>query len=180
METEITESTPWLDEAGRPHGDEVLKEISQIWDSETWERFLQSTVDVELPENEVLVEDYESLLEETTEGIWDGPCTVPAPVRSRVEGAIKSLSPRQRAVIRGLFYRGLPETEVARMLRISQPAVNQTKIISLNNIRSLLAVDLIVRSYLIGGSKNFAPRKQSKTAEIREVYQLDLKGSYLK
>ena len=171
---------PWLDCEGNVLPDVTLQETSKSWDADTWERFLNSTVDQELHRRETTVATYDDLFEDNLETLWGGFCPLPESVQRQTHLAIRSLTPVQRAVIRGLYFFGLSQAKLAQRLKVAQQTVSESKIISLKKIKSLLEVDPIVATYLIGGSANLKPFERSRDEQTREVYIRDLKGSYLK
>lgn len=56
-----------------------------------------------------------------------------------IHSAMDGLPPRQRAVIRALFFLGYSVTETARLLKISAPAVVKLRNKALKHLMSLLA-----------------------------------------
>lgn len=180
MEIKNTPTRPWLDTTGKLFTDEALKEISKNWNAETWEQFLQQTVDVERSEHELLLDEYEQLLEEVSSGVRWASCSVPKVVINNIGTALRRLAPRQKKVIVGTFWAGLSERQLASVLEISQQTINESKKISLNKIKSFLEKDPVTRSYLIGGNKNLALRNWSRDEQIKQVYAIDLNGSYIK
>ena len=173
-------SKPWLGANGKFLEDDVLQEISKEWTSQIWEQFLDDVIEVCMSRNETLVNDYNSLTEEVTEGIWEQIPSLPLEVQSKVRGALKQLSPVQRKIINGIFFKDLSQSAVARSLGVTHQTVNESKKISLKKIKELLENDPAVAAYLIGGSEKMAHRQKSREEEIREVYREDLKGSYIK
>ena len=124
----------------------------------------------------MLVNNYDALLEETSDGIWDGPCRAPQVVKNSIESSIRSLAPQQRKIIRAIFYHEMTGADVGRALGISAPTVSQGKFISLNKIRDLLCSDPNVASYLIGVFKNFDTLERTRDEETNEVYAMELSG----
>ena len=177
---EPVEQKPWLDSNNKLLGDAAIKEISKEWNSDTWERFLEATVDKQPVDHEVLVNGYADLLEEQIETLWGGHSALPEPVHEEINRAVRTLETIPRMVVRGIYWRGLPQTTIARKLEISQPRVSRIKNLSLSNIRELLEVEVIVASYLLGGSANLGARIKSRDQELFEIYSQDLNGSYLK
>ncbi len=175
-----SENKPWLDENGKLVSDETLKKISKSWDANIWELFLQQTVDMERSPSEVLLDGYEKLLEEISEGIQWTSCSVPQHVVTQIKLARRTLTPLQNKIIAGLFWDNLSERQMAGKLETAQQTVHESKIISLKKIKHFLEKDPVTRSYLIGGNKNLAPRKRSRDEEIRQVYAIDLNGTYIK
>ncbi len=171
---------PWQGSKRKILPNEALEKVSKSWNAGTWEQFLESTVDGELSRNETLLDDYQYLVENSTDHIFSFQTSVPDLVRRKLMWAVHQLTPTQRKIIYGIFFHALPETEVAKKLELSQSAVNQAKKLSLNKIKQLIESDLIVAAYLIGGSKNLAPKERSRDEQILEVYLEDLKGSYIK
>lgn len=171
---------PWIDPSGAIFCDSKLREISKVWSPETWEQFLQETVDVPLDDNETLVDIYRDLLEDQTEPIWSGPCRVPQKVKTAIESSVRGLAPQQRKVIRGIYFHDLTGIEVAKITGTSPQNVQKSKANSLNKIKSLLETNVDVRSYLLGGSENLPCRERSLDEQIVDVYRLDLRGSVIK
>jgi hypothetical protein len=180
MNIKNTNHRPWLDPKGKVYCNETIKEISKSWDAETWELYLQQTVDVERSENEVLLDKYQQLLEEVSEGVRWSSCTVPQHVITQIHLALRALAPQQKKIIAGSFWDGLSERELAEKLQIAKTTVNESKKISLSKIKDFLEKDPTTLSYLIGGNKNLAPRKRSRDEQVRQVYAIDLNGSYIK
>lgn len=171
---------PWFDDSGKLLSNESLKLVSKLWNAETWEQFLQETIEREQSPQEVVIDGYQMLLEEVSEGIWSKPCSVPLHVKRKIDEAIKRLSSVNRKIIRGIFWGNLNQSQIAKKLKISQPAVFRAKNFSLNQIKELLQVDVITAAYLIGGSQKSTLQNRSRDEEIQEVYGVDLNGSYLK
>ena len=176
----LKQTKPWLDAIGKKVSDVELKKLSVDWTPQIWEAFLLSTVEKEMSRLETTVDNYESLLEEQTETIWEIQGRVPEPVRKCVDGAIRKLPETQRKVIRATYFHEIPQTKIARFLKISPAAVTQTKNLSLNKIKDLIEFDLNVAAYLIGGSANLPLRTQTEKQELLQVYRADLNGSYMK
>ncbi len=180
MDNLVASTKPWKNQDGKPFGDKALSQISKSWDAETWEQYLTATVDVERAEDESLIDDFESLLEESSEALWDGPLHVPEPVKRSIEGALKLLTKKQKEAIWLIYWRGLSLTGASRKLEICRKSVLERIDGSLNKIERLLKKSPAVSSYLIGGSKNFDPKPRNQHEQILEIYFQDLKGSYLK
>ncbi len=181
MEISNQNQAPWNDAHGQLLTDLELKKVSAAWDAETWERFLASTVDRDMSDNESVCDDYEfNLEEELPEPIWVQSSDLPEVVHRAIHAAIRSLTERQRSVVRGIYFHSCSHGRVARNLRIARQTVSETKIISLKEIKRLLALDPAVASYLIGGSANLPAKKLSPEQMILEVYRADLNGSYMK
>ncbi len=178
--SEPREPKPWQGAKRKILSDETLAEVSKSWEAETWEQFLESTVDGELSRNETLLDDYQNLIENSSDHLFSFQTTVPEEVRRKLKWAVHQLSDVQRKIIYGIFFHALPETEVAKKLGLVQSTINEAKKISLNKIKQLIELDPIVAAYLIGGSKNLAPKERSRDEQILEVYLEDLKGSYIK
>jgi len=170
---------PWIDQNGKLLSDEEIRSLSTEWSAETWEAFLQATVEVDLSTHEVLTPKYESLCEEETETHWGPPCRLPVVVQKEIVSAVRKLKERPRKVIRLHYWADLSIREIGKIEKLSFCRVQQIKFFSLNQIRDLLAFALHTPSYLIGGSEHF-DLPATRDEDIKEVYRADLEGSYLK
>ncbi len=170
---------PWLGSSGHKLTEVDLRVISTSWDADTWERFLQATVDKEQSRQETLLDGYEELLENEAESV-SYRCALPSQLQHRIHQAICQLSKVQRGIIRGVYFYDLSQSEIGRRLKISRQTVNQSKTISLNRIRDFLEKHPDTAAYLIGGCANLNAQKRSRDEEIIEVYLKELGGSYLK
>ncbi len=180
MANQVSNIRAWRNHDGKLLSDKELRQISKSWDAEMWEQYLVAIVDVDRAEDEMSVADFETLLEESSEGLWEGPLHVPDPVKKVVSQALRLLTKKQTHIIWLTYWCEYSQPEIARRLKISHQAACSTKIISLNKIKDFLANDVAVSSYLIGGSKNFDPKPRNQHEQILEIYFQDLKGSYLK
>lgn len=178
--SEPREPKPWQGAKRKILSDETLVEVSKSWEADSWEHFLESTVDGELSRNETLLDEYQNLIENSSDHLFSFQTTVPEKVRRKVQLVIKQLSLIQQKVIDALYFQELSEREIAKKLQVSQPRIHIIKKLSLNKIKELLDLDVITAAYLIGGSKNLAPTERSRDEQILEVYLEDLKGSYIK
>ena len=170
----------WLDPNNKLLSDDTIQEKSKEWDADTWEAFLLATVDRDMARQETVSDDYDDLLEQETHTIWFEHCRLPRAIQSSVDQSVRSLDLVPRKVVRGIYWRDLPQTKIAKKLKISQSLVCRQKNLSHRKIKDLLERDVITAAYLIGGSANLASGIKTWGQELCEVYQQELNGSYLK
>ncbi len=173
------QNTPWLDQNGKILSDEQIKSVSKNWTSETWESFLNSTVERELSAHEVLSDKYEGLCEQLTETNWGPARRLPQGVQKEINSSVRRLEERPRKIVRLQYWEDKSVREIAKIEALSFARIQQIKIISLNQIKDFLTNALHTPSYIIGGIENFS-LPASRDEEIKEVYRVDLEGSYLK
>lgn len=175
----IQTDKPWLDSNGNILSDKKIKAISKEWSAETWEEFLNSTVDVEASEHESLTPKYEILCDEEKDNIWGSSCPLPQAVQDEIRGSVRKLEERPRKIVRLHYWGNLSVREIGKTENLSFCRVQQIKKESLSQIKGLLENALHTPSYLIGGSENF-DLPASRDEDIKTVYRTDLEGSYLK
>ncbi len=161
------ECKPWLDPNGKPYTEEVLKEISQNWDQETWEVYLQAQ-EYYLREKLIEPQRYDELADRQEETIFQRFClSSDSETQELVEFLLTNLSPKQRFVIEQVFFEGRTEREIARELGISQPRVHLYKTKALDQIKRLMREGVITQPYIGGYEKN----KKDAFEKIDERYQ---------
>src|SRR4051812_2497391 len=106
-------NSPWLDQSGKILSDEEIRSLSAEWTVETWEAFLQATVEVDLSTHEVLTPKYESLCEEETETHWGPPCRLPQAVQKEIHSAVRKLKDRPKKIVRLHYWGDLSVREIA-------------------------------------------------------------------
>lgn len=183
METEVSpdnKTKPWLDSNMNVLPDAQLLELSRAWDVDTWERFLVATVDRNISRGETTLAKYEVLLEQEFEIARIRTFVLPLFVEKRIHQAIKTLTSFQRIVIEGFYFKKNSVREIAKTLNVAPSTVHESKKTSLNKIKHFLELDPNTVTYLIRGSQQFALEKGTRHEQIREVYNLDLRGGYLK
>lgn len=181
MKNETQNQKSWLDNNGQMLTDENLKEVSKSWSAETWEQFLSSTVDRDMSSLETTVDNFEELLEQTSEGIaWGSSSKLPIAISRRIQEAMRLLTKQQKQILQLHFWGEMSERQIAQYMEISQQTVHVSKKSSLSKIKDFLENDAVTQSYLIGGSKNSKENTGTREQQIREVYLMDLQGSYMK
>ncbi|HEX7675877.1 MAG TPA: sigma factor-like helix-turn-helix DNA-binding protein [Bdellovibrio sp.] len=174
-------SKPWLDQDRKIFSDEKLKAISKDWSPETWEEFLNSTVESEPSDHEVdTTNEYDDVCKKETEGLWNRHKLLPLPVQQEIETAVKKLKKRPRKVIRLHYWENKSIRTIAKIEDLAPSRIHKIKANSLGLIKELLENSVNTPSYLIGGSQKMNPQHLSREEQILEVYLKDLNGSYLK
>lgn len=181
MTVALNNKKEWLDKNGKLENTFKLSQISKKWTQDQWEHFLKSTVDSELSENEELSEQYAELLEERAKESSSSSKYIPLETHKLIH-YIKNniLTARQREVAEALYWRDLSHRKTAELLKIDESTVREIEVAFLNKFQKILQKHPLTSSYLIGGYENLADKNQTRSQQIKAVYQLDLKGSYLK
>jgi len=169
---------PWLDKNGDLLSDAELKIISKDWTQAQWDQYLSATIDVDQNENEVLHPAYNELLSELPEPL-ENETRLPDKVSVAVRNSVRTLTKKQRPIIRGVFWHDLSERDLEKVIGISRSLVSRQKTNSLNKIKRLLKRDGATSSYLIGGLKR-STLKDGNLNALQLVYQADRKGSSIK
>ena len=134
-------SKPWLDENGNPKSDKQLKEISKTWSESTWEDYLRA---FESESKESLLEDpleVENLSTYDHEYFWklvDRDKTKERSLkrlRDIIQICLGEISPRERTVLRKIFWEDKSERNIANELGISCGSVNVFKKRGLSKIK---------------------------------------------
>jgi DNA-directed RNA polymerase specialized sigma24 family protein len=170
----------WLDDFGLIKTDVELRLLSKSWNNETWQIFLQETVDRPAPEEEVQFTEYLDRLGEETETPWEVGSTLPEFVEAKISAALKSLEKINRKVIYGRFWLKCSYRHLAETLGIAVSTAFSKQEVSLAQIRAQLENDPNIISYLIEGSQKFNSHEKSRDQQIIEVYKADRRGSYMK
>lgn len=174
---------PWLNESGVIHTDAKLKQLSTHWCAETWEQFLLATVEGSSSyqrEDLVSPKAYDSALDEMTESIWDSN---DEPADETLCDIVKRycrdhLTPQQQHITRLTFWNGLSEKKIGENLGISRSSVMTQKRRALSKLKHLLEKR---ESIFCLGERVVKPdptRVRSRDANIREVYQQEIKNFY--
>jgi len=104
---------------------------------------------------------------------------LPDKVSVAVRNSVRTLTKKQRPIIRGVFWHDLSERDLEKVIGISRSLVSRQKTNSLNKIKRLLKRDGATSSYLIGGLKR-STLKDGNLNALQLVYQADRKGSSIK
>lgn len=174
---------PWLDESGVVYPDAKLGELSKNWDADTWEQFLIETVEGSSSyqrEDLISLKAYDCALDEMTESIWDSSDQATAgPLCDTVKRYCRDhLTPRQQHVIRLTFWNGLSERTIGEQLGVSRSTVMTQKRRALSKLKHLLEKRESIFCLDERAVELNRPQVRSRDAEIREVYQQEIKNFY--
>jgi RNA polymerase sigma factor (sigma-70 family) len=185
MKRKIQDNQPWEDQYGDCLSDSKLTEVSKLWNAETWETFLNKTVDKSLSRYEKLIPGYryDLELEEISETIWADKETQSSAVEwhETIRRLIKDhLTFDQQKIIKLIFWNDFSEQDVAKRFGVSRATVMTQKRRALSKLKHLIDS----RSHEMTISKGTEQFKeisvQTLEQQIREVYCIDLQGSYIK
>lgn len=132
---------PWEDSNGELKSDDELKEISQNWDNQTWESYLNT---IESHQNELLFEEPGGIenvsSEDCAETIFE--CLRefdrdPYLVKS-IRLHLRKLGKRERQVLELYFWESMNITQIARKLGITRATVRVHKERALSKIKSIV------------------------------------------
>lgn len=116
---------PWLDDKGQLLTDTELKRAKDSWRAEDWDNYLKETV--EKPLRELPVGGAEEVAQLSDRAPYDYNDLFEIDDRTflshTLEESMKKLTIRERAVLKGLFWEGLSQREIAKKLQISRSAV---------------------------------------------------------
>ena len=119
MANQVSNIKAWRNHDGKLLSDKELRQISKSWDAEMWEQYLVATVEVDRAEDEMSVEDFEALLDESSERLWEGSLHVPEPVKKAVGQALGLLTKKQKHIIWLTYWCEYSQPEIARRLKIT-------------------------------------------------------------
>ncbi len=120
---------PWTDKDGNTLPDSKLKTISKKWSAETWEAYLQS-IEHEEP-NMVFLSIKGDTIEQTATEDFRALVSDPRPLKEAllkdVRGAVNSLSPRKKEIIKNSYWEEISERDQALHSNVLRSAIYQQK-----------------------------------------------------
>lgn len=132
---------------------ELLKEVSKNWSTDDWENHLQS-LECGIEGLQIRPESYDEVCNYLTISIFDGVADdIPREQKELISKAIRSLSITDQIIIKKIFFEGISEEQVAKFLKISQPAVHYRKIRVLAHLKNNPIVGLIEMTRMKGKNK---------------------------
>lgn len=153
---------PWLAHNGKPLSGSVLKQRSENWSLETWQRYGEYLDQLAIDPIEMRTSDRN--LEKEFAGqsyeIHD-KLERPKPDYSALHAAINSLDPIRRAVIKLVFFENLSVREAARKLKCPKSKVQYLKSTALS---TLYEKSLDTFTYIGGKCIAPAPKERRKKA----------------
>ena len=144
---------PWLNGDGKLKSNEEMKKISKSWSADTWEAYLSS---LETQQTECLLEDptqIENLSNEAHEDFWalidrdEQGKRDKSQLRSLIQTCLDVVSPREREILKKIFWENKSERAVADELGISRNSLKVLKSRGLSKIKHFI---------LMGGIKEKA------------------------
>lgn len=142
----LNESKPWLDEKGRQLNDKNLREVSQRWDKETWQAYLDSQ---DHTRAEHLAYDFDDLLKQhdreealhryfETE-FCDCPCNGNSELHSNIVArAISDLPYLEREIVFLHFWEGKTQEEIASLMEHSRGTIRRRHISAMDKMKEAL------------------------------------------
>ncbi|HLE11350.1 MAG: hypothetical protein A2504_16860 [Bdellovibrionales bacterium RIFOXYD12_FULL_39_22] len=118
---------PWLDQKGKPIGNDKLKIISKDWDQSMWEKYLSW---YETPSKEILIHHrtYDALAEQMEESVFALSASgADDELKVFVRKLVSKLTPKQQRVIHMIYWDGKSEREIATELNLSRIAISKLK-----------------------------------------------------
>lgn len=141
----MSQIKPWLDKDGRKISSQELSEIAKSWDIKTWESYLNSLEGYQsdvllskgMPDisNDEYVLLYKNLLHQEAY----------PNVKKVINAALCTLTPREQAVIRGVYWNGLSIQEIAKTLGISRTTASSYKSRACEKLANLLLSGAVER-----------------------------------
>ena len=133
---------PWLDQNGTPLSDTKLKLISKGWNQKTWEEYL-SWFEWPLQESQLSPEVYQEMAEKMEESVFSLSASkswLPdQDSKLYAEALLNKLTPKQKTVLKMIFWEEKTEREIAAHLGIARGTVNDIKNRALLKLKSSLA-----------------------------------------
>lgn len=136
---------PWLDKNGEIIPSRELSKIAKNWDIKTWEAYLNSLegyqsdllFSKDLPDisNEEYVLLYKNLLHQEAY----------PNVKKVINAALCTLTPREQAVIRGVYWDGMSIQQIANSLGISRTTASSYKSRACEKLANLLLSGAVER-----------------------------------
>ncbi len=154
-----------------------LRTKSKNWTSEKWEEYLQ-TLEVECSETLIHPYKYEELMEENP-FLWEDyeKNNSNDEIISHLKKALKTLTPRQKKVIKMLFWDNLTGREIAIKLRRSRRTIRSIKDQGLQKLKKYFCNKVSPLSlYIEGESLSDALKSISKTNSSDSFFELKNKG----
>lgn len=134
----MSHEKPWLDKNGEHIPTGELSKMAKCWDMKTWEAYLNSLENYQsellFPKappdisNDEYVLLYKNLLHQEAY----------PNVRKVINAALCTLTPREQAVIRGVYWEGLTIKQVAKNLGVSRTTASSYKSRASDKLASLL------------------------------------------
>ena len=133
---------PWLDQNGNPLCDTNLKLISKGWNQKTWEEYL-SWLELPLRESQLCPEAFQEMAEKMEESVFSLSASknwLPEQdSKLYAEALLNKLTPKQKTVLKMIFWEEKTEREIAAHLGIARGTVSDIKNRALLKIKSSLA-----------------------------------------
>lgn len=157
MESQLTESKPWLNNKGQLINDEQLKLISQKWCEKTWEDYLSY---IESPRTESILSHthYDNLAE--VSHLYSGNDETSKSDKKLLE-KIGKLTEKQQKIIFLFFWEGFSTREIAVRMKISHSAAHDLKVRALNSLKAQMEGADALRIMKSKNSKPFMKRGES-------------------
>ena len=123
----IHQQWPWKDESGQTLADSILKETSKNWSQDNWEAYLKWS-ETPLSESLMAQGSFIEMADSSQAKIFENieQCT-PISLKNKVANFLELLTPRQREILRMIFWENKSEREIAAHLKISRSTVKQLK-----------------------------------------------------
>ena len=152
----LNPQAPWLNAKGHGLSDKELKEVSQHWDQETWNKYLDS-LDHGLSEQQLNPYDYDDIAEKMEFSCWEfSQSDADDQSKHLIKKICKKLSPQQKKIIEMTFWHGRSERFIAKELKISRNTIKTFKKRALLQIKALLEKQVSPVSPLMRGENKLS------------------------
>ena len=159
---------PWLNEDGSVKSDAEIRKAGQQWPPSVWQKYL-ATLEVERRKEDSVLPPYEMDMfsaEERISLVFSMAEEESYPLFKVVLNAcIRELTPRQRNVIIGRYWKGKTITEIAASTGVSKQAVSKTMQKAMKNLKANLT-DISFQRRVIFVHKMTTLREGQKFMEV--------------